>query len=76
MVDQFGNYLCQKTIEVANLNQLTEIVNVVLPNIVQISTSVHGTRAVQSLVEVIGDQLPVTENLLQRLIAQLKHDVK
>jgi len=46
MIDQFGNYLCQKTIEVANLNQLTEIVNVVLPSIVQISTSVHGTRAV------------------------------
>lgn len=76
MVDQFGNYLCQKTIEVANLKQLTEIVNVVLPDLVQISTSVHGTRAVQSLVEVIGEQLPVTENLLLRLIAQLKHDVK
>lgn len=46
MVDQFGNYLCQKIIEVCSPQELMLIVDLILPDIVRISMDVHGTRSV------------------------------
>jgi hypothetical protein len=51
MSDPFGNYLCQKLLEVCNDSQRTELVKIVAPNIVQISLNQHGTRAVQKLLD-------------------------
>ena len=61
MDNQFGNYLCQKIIEVAGLTTISTIVNQILDNIVDISLNLHGTRAVQTLIDrlalnVINDQ--------------------
>lgn len=53
MTDPFGNYLCQKLLEVANDFQLSRIVDTIAPSLVSISLNMHGTRAVQKLVEVI-----------------------
>jgi len=46
MVDQFGNYLCQKIIEVADPQSLATIVDQLVSQLVDISLNVHGTRAV------------------------------
>ena len=46
MTNQFGNYLCQKLIEVCPVDSLKLFINAVLPEIAQVATDVHGTRAV------------------------------
>ncbi len=54
MTDPFGNYLCQKLIEHCHDNQRHMIIQKVAPDLVPISLNMHGTRAVQKLVETIG----------------------
>ena len=51
MSNQFGNYLCQKIIEVSTESELKTILNVVQLSAFEIATSMHGTRAMQTLVE-------------------------
>lgn len=51
MSDPFGNYLCQKLIEKAVQDQRTLIVKGCANNLVSISKNMHGTRAVQRLIE-------------------------
>jgi hypothetical protein len=46
MTNQFGNYLCQKIIEMADSDALHKIVMSVLGQIVDISLNIHGTRAI------------------------------
>jgi hypothetical protein len=54
MTNQFGNYLCQKLIEVCPTASLKQLVHAVLPSVVEISMDLHGTRVIQTLVEVLG----------------------
>jgi hypothetical protein len=49
--------LCQKIIEVSKDSELRFMIQVILPHIFEISTSVHGTRAMQTLSEVISEHL-------------------
>lgn len=56
MTNQFGNYLCQKLIEVSSDQSLRKLVHAILPSVVEVSMDLHGTRAIQTLVEVIGSQ--------------------
>ncbi|KAI9294770.1 ARM repeat-containing protein [Neoconidiobolus thromboides FSU 785] len=49
MVDPFGNYLCQKLMEVANLYQFTELIRASSSNLFRISLNNHGTRVVQKI---------------------------
>ncbi|KAJ3039073.1 hypothetical protein HDV00_012631 [Rhizophlyctis rosea] len=51
MTDPFGNYLCQKFLEFCNDDQRSMIVEGVAPELVSISLNMHGTRAVQKLIE-------------------------
>jgi len=51
MINQFGNYLCQKIIEGADANTLSIIISTISNQLVFISLNVHGTRAVQTLIE-------------------------
>jgi hypothetical protein len=46
MSNQFGNYLCQKIIEISDSSMLALIVNSVMSQIVDISLNIHGTRAI------------------------------
>ena len=57
MGDQFGNYLCQKIIEVADPTTLSQFVKQILDNIGDISANQHGTRAVQTLVNILAMQV-------------------
>jgi len=51
IINQFGNYLCQKIIEGADPIILSAIINQVSDQLVFVSLNVHGTRAVQTLIE-------------------------
>ncbi|KAJ1856916.1 hypothetical protein LPJ73_002115, partial [Coemansia sp. RSA 2703] len=56
MTDPFGNYLCQKLFEYCNETQRTQIIRDVAPNLVTISLNMHGTRAVQKMIESLSNQ--------------------
>eukprot|EP00742_Colponemidia_sp_Colp-10_P003851 GILJ01004101.1.p1 GENE.GILJ01004101.1~~GILJ01004101.1.p1 ORF type:complete len:1018 (-),score=125.30 GILJ01004101.1:519-3572(-) len=60
MTDPFGNYLCQKLMEVCTSDQLTTIIERVSADLVRISLNMHGTRAVQKLVEVLRTPQHIT----------------
>lgn len=46
MTNQFGNYLCQKLIEVAPTSSLKQLVHACLSSVVEVSMDLHGTRAI------------------------------
>ncbi|KAL1920195.1 uncharacterized protein VTP21DRAFT_1341 [Calcarisporiella thermophila] len=55
MTDPFGNYLCQKLLEHCTDEQRTVLVDRVAPDLVAISMNLHGTRAVQRMVECLSN---------------------
>lgn len=54
MTDPFGNYLCQKLFEYCSDAQRLALVERCAPSIPQVSTNMHGTRAVQRMVECLS----------------------
>lgn len=54
MTDPFGNYLCQKLLERCDDTQRSSIVEVIAPEFLKICLSMHGTRAVQKLIEFLS----------------------
>lgn len=54
MTDPFGNYLCQKMLEYCTDEQRNLIVELVAPELVQISLNMHGTRAVQKMIDFLS----------------------
>ncbi|KAI5060995.1 hypothetical protein GOP47_0023500 [Adiantum capillus-veneris] len=55
MIDPFGNYLVQKLLEVCNDDQRLRILNTTTANgeLINVSLNMHGTRAVQKLIETL-----------------------
>jgi hypothetical protein len=53
-VDPFGNYLCQKMLEHCTETQRMMLVEQVSNSILEISLNMHGTRAVQRMIELIS----------------------
>lgn len=51
MTDPFGNYLCQKLMEHCNEKQRIQLIESVANDLVRISQNMHGTRAVQKMIE-------------------------
>ncbi|KAI8341260.1 armadillo-type protein [Chlamydoabsidia padenii] len=70
MTNSFGNYLCQKLLERCDVDQRDKIVDIVGPNIVNISLNMHGTRAVQKLIECLS-----TSDQIQRITSSLHPSV-
>ena len=62
IINQFGNYLCQKIIEGADPIILSAIINQINEQLVFISLNVHGTRSIQTLIE--------------KLACNINHDLK
>ena len=54
MTDPFGNYLCQKLLEQCGSAQRLSVLQAVSADLVPISLNLHGTRAVQKLVETLS----------------------
>lgn len=76
MVDQFGNYLCQKIIEVCNDNELKQLVNVIIPSIVKIIMNIHGTRSIQTLIDILSKNLDFFNEEISRIILQITPAIK
>lgn len=51
LLDPFGNYLCQKLLEHCDDDKRLRIIQTVAPDLVNISLNMHGTRAVQKMIE-------------------------
>eukprot|EP01087_Luapelamoeba_hula_P011358 TRINITY_DN3076_c0_g2_i1.p1 TRINITY_DN3076_c0_g2~~TRINITY_DN3076_c0_g2_i1.p1 ORF type:complete len:776 (+),score=119.16 TRINITY_DN3076_c0_g2_i1:542-2869(+) len=56
MTDPFGNYLCQKLLEHCNDKQRLLLIESVAGDLVRISQNMHGTRAVQKMIECLRNQ--------------------
>ncbi|KAI8094593.1 armadillo-type protein [Thamnidium elegans] len=70
MTDPFGNYLCQKLLERCDDAQRSSIVQVIAPEFLKICLSMHGTRAVQKLIEFLS-----TKRQIQAVIVALEPNV-
>lgn len=53
--NQFGNYLCQRVIEICSVDELKSLIYSILPCLLDISLNQHGTRAIQILIEAISN---------------------
>ncbi len=53
-LDPFGNYLCQRLMEFCTDEQRLLLVEAVAPHIVSISLNMHGTRAVQKMIDYLA----------------------
>lgn len=60
MTDPFGNYLCQKLLEYCWDEQRTLIVKKVCEDVMRISLNMHGTRAVQKMIEFLSNEKQVS----------------
>jgi len=77
MTDPFGNYLCQKLIEHCSQQQQLLIVQKVAPHLVAISKNMHGTRAVQKMIECLctPPQVQLVVNSLRSSVVPLIKDL-
>uniref|UniRef100_A0A7S4IEM7 PUM-HD domain-containing protein n=1 Tax=Vannella robusta TaxID=1487602 RepID=A0A7S4IEM7_9EUKA len=77
MTDPFGNYLCQKLIEHCSQQQQLLIVQKVAPHLVSISKNMHGTRAVQKMIECLctPPQVQLVVNSLRSSVVPLIKDL-
>ncbi|CAA0806786.1 Pumilio homolog 12 [Striga hermonthica] len=76
MVDQFGNYLVQKFFRVCNEDQMTQLLCVLINDerkFKEICTDMHGTRAVQKLIEHLtnAEQRSLLTSVLRRITLPL-----
>eukprot|EP00898_Chlorokybus_atmophyticus_P007317 jgi/Chlat1/7587/Chrsp63S09150 len=79
MVDPFGNYLAQKLLEVCNEDQRYAVLRRVTSGhqLVHISVDMHGTRAVQKLIETLKepDQVSMVVRALSAGVVTLVKDL-
>lgn len=73
MTNQFGNYLCQKLIEVAPTSSLKQLVQACLSSVVEVSMDLHGTRAIQTLVEVLGREPAALHQEILAIGSEMSH---
>jgi hypothetical protein len=70
MMDPFGNYLCQKVIDMCSPNQLQLVLDKTCGALVRISLNMHGARAVQKLIDAVRSTMHIP-----RLVAALEQSV-
>eukprot|EP01119_Soliformovum_irregulare_P016524 TRINITY_DN4790_c0_g1_i2.p1 TRINITY_DN4790_c0_g1~~TRINITY_DN4790_c0_g1_i2.p1 ORF type:complete len:432 (+),score=98.17 TRINITY_DN4790_c0_g1_i2:1394-2689(+) len=77
MTDPFGNYLCQKLLEHCNDHQRYLVVQRVAPQLVVISKNMHGTRAVQKMIESLSSsaQIQLIVEVLSESVVELIQDL-
>jgi hypothetical protein len=77
MSDPFGNYLCQKLLEHCSPEQRIAIVRGVSTNLVYICKNMHGTRAVQKMIELLNqaDEIRIIRDSLKGSVVELIQDL-
>lgn len=73
MTDPFGNYLCQKLLEYSTDEQRSAMIETVATDLVGISLNMHGTRAVQKMVDFLAN--PRQPKMIRTLIYALSMNV-
>ncbi|KAL4264420.1 PUM-HD domain-containing protein [Pleurotus pulmonarius] len=64
MTDPFGNYLCQKLLEYSTDEQRNLICESVAQDLVNISLNMHGTRAVQKMIDFLSTRRQIHSIIL------------
>ncbi|KAJ8580278.1 ARM repeat-containing protein [Rhizopogon salebrosus TDB-379] len=64
MTDPFGNYLCQKLLEFSTDDQRNVICESVAQDLVTISLNMHGTRAVQKMIDFLSTRRQIHSIIL------------
>eukprot|EP01090_Pellita_catalonica_P002347 TRINITY_DN1193_c0_g1_i1.p1 TRINITY_DN1193_c0_g1~~TRINITY_DN1193_c0_g1_i1.p1 ORF type:complete len:858 (-),score=98.20 TRINITY_DN1193_c0_g1_i1:118-2691(-) len=77
MMDPFGNYLCQKLLEYCSDDQRLRVIESVSRSLSAISQNMHGTRAVQKMIECLNNSNVkeirlVTNGLSYSVVALIK----
>eukprot|EP01089_Gocevia_fonbrunei_P019667 TRINITY_DN703_c0_g2_i1.p1 TRINITY_DN703_c0_g2~~TRINITY_DN703_c0_g2_i1.p1 ORF type:complete len:676 (+),score=113.15 TRINITY_DN703_c0_g2_i1:55-2082(+) len=77
MTDPFGNYLCQKLLEHCQEEQRLLLIESVAADLVHISQDMHGTRAVQTMIECLrnGQEIKLVTNGLRSSVVALIKDL-
>ncbi|KAL0356891.1 UNVERIFIED_CONTAM: putative pumilio8, chloroplastic [Sesamum calycinum] len=80
MINQYGNYLIQKLLEVCNEDQMTQLVLLVIDDdrtLKDICIDMYGTRAVQKLIEHVttAEQRALVVSVLRRITVALTKDM-
>lgn len=77
MTDPFGNYLCQKLMEMCSPPQRLALVSRVANNLVTISLNIHGTRVVQKMIEVVSgsEEISLIVDSLKQHVVTLTKDL-
>jgi len=70
MIDPFGNYLCQRILELISQDDVCYVARKAREKIVLISHNQHGTRSIQKLIEVVKNK-----EIMELLGEALKNDV-
>ena len=70
MVDPFANYLVQKLLDFANVDQRTALIYKAAPDMANIGLNQHGTRALQKMIDLV-----TTDQQIQHLTVALRGDV-
>ena len=73
MLDPFGNYLCQKLYENANLYKKTKILMLMESEMCYICCNVYGTRVAQKIINISTDAslIRLLSKMIQPYLAQL-----
>ena len=66
--DPFGNYLCQKLLEYSTDEQRNLICESVAQDLVNISLNMHGTRAVQKMIDFLSTRRQASTILIGLLV--------
>jgi hypothetical protein len=61
MVHPFGNYLCQKMVEICSEAQVKMVLDLIAPQLLELSLDPHGTRVVQKIIEVFGQSTCISQ---------------
>ncbi|KAL6076458.1 hypothetical protein QOT17_002998 [Balamuthia mandrillaris] len=75
MTDPFGNYLCQKLLEHCAEKQRLMLIESVAGDLVRVSQNMHGTRAVQKMIECLQNAQEirlVTRGLKNSVVTLIK----
>lgn len=62
MTDPFGNYLCQKLLELCSEDERTVLIRNATSDMVRIALNAHGTRALQKMIDSVSS--PIQINLI------------
>lgn len=64
----FGNFLCQKVIECCTSDELRQVIELFLPNAVEVSLDQHGTRTMQSIIEALYRKISVHNEMSEEML--------